>query len=245
MDSKNILIVEDELIIARDLERILTTQNWNIAGICTTTGDAMEKISVYAPDLVLIDIGLKGRKDGIAIGRYLTLNTNIPFIYITSYTDRLTIDAVNTTLPSGYVVKPFRPVDIIMTVEITFARRDAVSIQKMNQLETPRKIPIDLENVAKYIRSNLNSQLTVNELYKMSSWSKHQFIRNFKKYLGDTPYQYILKCRIEKSKQLLRNTDMPISEIAVSVGFLNHSSFSTAFLKLEQRTAANYRDTFG
>lgn len=242
MKSRNILIVEDELIIAKDLQRILATQSWNVSGICTKAEDAMEKIAVLPPDLVLIDIELRGKKDGIAIGRFLSTNTLIPFVYITSHTDRSTIEAVTSTLPSGYVVKPFRPEDIITTVEIVFARKDKNSSQEQfNEEKVLSEVPISLRKVAEHIQANLGEQLRIDELYKMTRWNKHQFIRNFKKFLDETPYQYILKSRIKKSKELLHKSEMPISQIAKSVGFQNHSSFSTAFLKLEKISADDFR----
>ncbi len=242
---KNILIVEDELIIAKDLERILRNQNWNVSGICTHAAEAFRKIGTLSPDLVLIDIILKGRKEGIEIGRFLATSTEIPFIYVTSFTDRTTIDEVTSTTPAGYVVKPFRTADVVTAVEVAFAannkRKKASSTREAIPLE---EVPIKIRRVAEYIHENFDKRLKIDFLAGMTPWNPHHFIRNFKKYLGDTPYQYILKYKMGKAKILLEKTKMPISKIASELGFSNHSSFSTAFLKIEKRTAESYRRTF-
>ena len=83
-----------------------------------TVEKAIEIINDEKPCLVLLDVNLKQDKDGIDLGNYLLKNDKIPYIYITSYSDKLTIDRIKVTRPHGYIAKPFKTVDIIATVEI-------------------------------------------------------------------------------------------------------------------------------
>lgn len=240
--SNRILIVEDEFIIAKDLERMLMLQNWRVSGICSRAEDALEHINADPPDLVLIDIILKGKKGGIELGSLLAQRTNIPFVYITSLTDKATIEAVANTSPAGYIVKPFRLADVLATVGVALAsRRNSMLPIKSDEASELSNIPIRLRKVAQYIQENLSEKLRVDLLAKMTPWNMHHFIRNFKKYMGCTPYQYVLKCRIRKAKERLINENTPISVIAKQLGFSSHSGFSTAFLKAEKCTAESFR----
>jgi len=72
------------------------------------------------PDLLLIDIRIEGDKDGIEIARYLRTHTDIPFIFISSLSDKNTIDQAKRTLPSAYLIKPFEESDLYAAIEIAF-----------------------------------------------------------------------------------------------------------------------------
>ena len=112
-----ILVVEDELIIALDIKEILEHEGYNVI-INTTATQAIIAIEEHSLVLVLIDINLNQEKDGVNLGEYLFQKKIVPFIYITSYTDNLTLLRVKDTNPNGFIVKPFRPIDVITTVGI-------------------------------------------------------------------------------------------------------------------------------
>lgn len=113
-----ILIVEDESIIAADLEMTLLTNGYEVAGIAYDSTRALDMISGRSPDLVLLDISIKGDLNGIQIGQILHEKHKIPFIFVTSYSSKEVLDSAKVTMPYGYIVKPFSDRDIISSIEI-------------------------------------------------------------------------------------------------------------------------------
>lgn len=102
----NILIVEDNIIIALDMKRSLENIGFIITDIVTKLSKVSNSIKKNKPDVAIIDINLHGNQHGIEIGKYL-LQCNIPFIYLTSYSDNETINTALETNPICYLIKPY------------------------------------------------------------------------------------------------------------------------------------------
>ncbi|SEJ59903.1 Transcriptional regulator containing GAF, AAA-type ATPase, and DNA-binding Fis domains [Dyadobacter sp. SG02] len=115
--SCKILIVEDEYIIANNLEIILTNAGYTVQGTANSVAKALDLIGQQTPDMVLLDIYLKGNETGIDLAKQLE-EINIPFIYISANDNQSVLEAVKATQPSGYIVKPFRDKDVLTTLEI-------------------------------------------------------------------------------------------------------------------------------
>ncbi|UFH56295.1 sigma 54-interacting transcriptional regulator [Spirosoma sp. KNUC1025] len=113
-----ILIVEDEYIIANDLEIILTEAGYPVTGVADSVAEALLLMEQQKPDMVLLDIYLKGKETGIDLAKMLE-DRAIPFIYISANDNRSVLEAVKATQPSGYIVKPFREKDLLTTLEIS------------------------------------------------------------------------------------------------------------------------------
>ena len=111
-----ILIVEDEYIIANDLEIILHGAGYPVIGIAKSVSKARDLIERERPDMVLLDIYLKGGETGIELAKQLE-KSNIPFIYTSANDNQSLLDAVKYTKPSGYIVKPFRKKDILSALQ--------------------------------------------------------------------------------------------------------------------------------
>lgn len=101
-----------------------------------------------------------------------------------------------------------------------------------------------LRRTIEYINDNLSLDLSLNVLAAMLGMSPYYFERLFKQSVGQTPHQYILHCRIERAKQLLRTTQLPIMEIAYQVGCKNHSHFSKLFRIGTLMSPRTYRNQF-
>ena len=104
--------------------------------------------------------------------------------------------------------------------------------------------PYHLKRTLEYINDNLDKDLSLNFLATMLGMSPYYFERLFKQSVGQTPLQYILHCRIEKAKELLRTTQQPIVKIAHQVGCKNHSHFSKTFRKSTGVSPRTYRNQF-
>ncbi|MFT5822605.1 MAG: DNA-binding LytR/AlgR family response regulator [Crocinitomix sp.] len=113
-----ILIVEDEPIIADELEALLTELGYDILGIALDAEEAIEIIESKLPELVLLDISLDGDVDGVMLAEIINEKYKIPFVFLTSHTDKLTVNRVKRTNPSGFLVKPYNERELVTNVEI-------------------------------------------------------------------------------------------------------------------------------
>lgn len=113
-----ILIVEDEVMIAQDLASLLTQQGYQVVGCAYDGLTAFDLLHLRNPDLVLLDISLGGSISGYDIADVINDKYKIPFVFITSYSDKNTLSLAKQKLPAGYIVKPFKKKDIIATVEM-------------------------------------------------------------------------------------------------------------------------------
>ena len=128
----SILIVEDEWVVARDMQRCLEDAGYRVAGTASSPADALQRIEAAPPDLVLIDIVL-GADDGITLAERLQ-ESGVPFVYVTAHTDPDTLSRAKETGPLGYVVKPFDDRQVRSTVELALhasqqCRKDDESIE--------------------------------------------------------------------------------------------------------------------
>ena len=122
MDSK-ILIVEDELIVAKNLRSVLERAGYKVCGIAPSVPQALDIVSQEKPMLVLVDIFLKGKQTGIDLAEHLK-NQNVPFIYLSANSNEDVLTLAKKTDPYGFLVKPFREKDLLIAIEIAQYRHD-------------------------------------------------------------------------------------------------------------------------
>tara|TARA_R110000796_G_scaffold88850_7_gene192161 strand:- start:41402 stop:42160 length:759 start_codon:yes stop_codon:yes gene_type:complete len=116
-----ILIVEDNVIIADDMQSMLEEIGYEIVDNVIVYEQAEEVLKSKEVDLVLIDIILASDKTGIDLGKHIRENYNIPFIFVTSNSDRATVENAKTVKPNGYLVKPFEQQDLYTSIEIALS----------------------------------------------------------------------------------------------------------------------------
>ncbi len=116
-----ILIVEDNVIIADDMQSMLEEIGYEIVDNVIVYEQAEEVLKTQQVDLVLIDIILASDKTGIDLGKHIRENYDIPFIFVTSNSDRATVENAKTVKPNGYLVKPFEQQDLYTSIEIALA----------------------------------------------------------------------------------------------------------------------------
>lgn len=118
MEKLNIFIVEDESIVAKDIQNSLTKLGYNVVGFANNGKDAIEKIIELMPDLILMDIMIKGPLTGIEVSEKIKEKMNVPVIFLTAYADEGTLSRAKITEPYGYILKPFKEIDLHSTIEM-------------------------------------------------------------------------------------------------------------------------------
>jgi diguanylate cyclase (GGDEF)-like protein/PAS domain S-box-containing protein len=150
MTAAKILIVEDEGIIAKSLKVVLEEFGYEISSITASGEEAIKKVKKDKPDLVLMDIMLKGDIDGIEAAKKIKSDFNIPVIYLTAYTDKQILERAKIAEPFGYIVKPFEDSELYSTIEMALYKnqmekridhlnRVLRAIRNVNQLITREK----------------------------------------------------------------------------------------------------------
>jgi len=118
MSNIRIMIIEDEVLVAMDLEDRVQTLGYDVAAVRHNSEKALAYLEIHTPDLILCDINIKGDKDGIDIAAYVKERTKVPLIFVTALSDRGTLDRAKKTLPYGYIVKPFSNGDLLSAIEM-------------------------------------------------------------------------------------------------------------------------------
>ena len=121
MNPSQILIVEDEPIIAGFIRRTLNSLGYGVAGQARSYEEAVDLLEAVDVDLALVDIALGGKLDGIDFAHALREHSDVPFIFLTSYADPQTIERAKPTRPSGYVIKPFTANDLYSNIELAIS----------------------------------------------------------------------------------------------------------------------------
>ena len=116
--KKRILIVEDEIMIAKDIESKLRNLGHESLPIVTSGEKAVEKAEKLRPDMILMDIVLDGKMDGIEAASQIRNRFNIPVVYLTAYADDEILERAKVTEPFGYMIKPFGERDLNSTIEM-------------------------------------------------------------------------------------------------------------------------------
>lgn len=128
MSAAKILIVEDESIIALDIQTSLQTAGYQVVAIATCAEEAIADVTRFQPNLVLMDIRLRGVMDGVETAEQIRQEFHIPIVYLTAHADENTLSRAKQTHPFGYILKPFEDRELITTIEIALSRHEAETI---------------------------------------------------------------------------------------------------------------------
>jgi DNA-binding NarL/FixJ family response regulator len=117
------LIIEDEVLIAEELRGRLSLLGFSVIAAVDSAEEGIAIAARERPDVVLMDIRLKGEKDGVQAAKEIHEQVDVPVIYLTAYSDRQTLDRVKTSEYDGFILKPFRARELQSTIEIAMKRR--------------------------------------------------------------------------------------------------------------------------
>lgn len=120
MEAIKVGIVEDEMVIALTIESFLEELGYQVCGPTNTYTEALKMIETEKPDLLLLDINLSGSKDGIDVAEKIETDYNLPFIFLTAFSDKHTVERAKGVNPGAYILKPFTKDELFTTIEIAF-----------------------------------------------------------------------------------------------------------------------------
>lgn len=123
MDRLKVCVVEDEMLVSAAIVRYLQILNYKITEVADSYESAIQIIEKEKPDLCLLDISLRGKNEGLAIGSYLYEKTNIPFIFLTGQCDSEIIRKAKLVKPLAFLLKPISQNDLFSTIEIAMVDR--------------------------------------------------------------------------------------------------------------------------
>jgi len=116
------LIVEDEILIAEELRERLSRLGFSVIAAVDTAEEGIAIATSERPDLVLMDVRLKGEKDGVQAAKEIRQQVDVPIVFVTAYSDRLTVDRAKGTEHDAYILKPFQRSELQSTIEVAMKR---------------------------------------------------------------------------------------------------------------------------
>lgn len=151
MKKVKILIVEDESIVAMDIKQSLEKMGHEVVGIASTGIKAMEFLAKpVKPELILMDIMIKGDMTGIDVADHVNQHHQIPVIYLTANADEKTLEKAKYTNPFGYILKPFKEIDLKTNIEMALHQYEN-NVKMQKELESYSNIVANTENNKSYI----------------------------------------------------------------------------------------------
>lgn len=134
--SVKILVVEDEMIIGAKISMQLTSLGYEVTGILPRGDEAILHLEQNKPDIVLLDINLKGTIDGIETAKQIHQKHKTPIIYITANSDEATFNRAKSTKPFAFIAKPFKQLDLQRAIELAISRMAENDTGKMEETES-------------------------------------------------------------------------------------------------------------
>lgn len=159
MGAINVFVVEDENIVAKDIEQSLKKLGYNVVGIASSGDKVKEQLEAGAnPDIFLMDIMIKGDMNGIEVAEYVKENYGLPVIFLTAYADENTLSKAKITEPYGYILKPFKEIDLHTTIEMALYKHQKTSEMK-KELDVYSTLASKAQNGKEYIFVKNKSRL--------------------------------------------------------------------------------------
>lgn len=134
MTKADVLVVEDEFIVSKDIQSSLKKLGYNVIGAAPSGERALELLTELKPQIILMDIMLKGEMSGIDTAEVVRDKYKIPVIYLTAYADEATLSKAKVTEPYGYILKPFKEIDLQTSIEMALYKH-----QKEQEVEKERE----------------------------------------------------------------------------------------------------------
>ncbi len=131
---KKIFIIEDEILVAKDLEQTIIRAGYSVIGVAASYKKAQHKLATLTPDLILCDINLNGEKDGVDLMQEVQLTDPVPFIFITAYSDQATLKRATALGPENYLTKPFSETQLLTSLSFALQGDDTIEAPTQREL---------------------------------------------------------------------------------------------------------------
>lgn len=237
-----ILIVEDERLVAKDIAARLNQNGYDIVGIADSFETAITLFNEYLPDLVLLDINIKGDKNGIDIATQINNTLPTPFIFVTAQTDADTLEKAKNTFPSAYLVKPFTTAHLSVSIDLALHN---FAFQKKNS--EVNELPEDCDETF-YTKQNFmfvkdgNCYVKINQNEVSVIESEGNYIKIY------TPEKnYLIRCTISNAVEKMKQSYIIRVHRSFCVNVNKVTKFSENEITIENRIVPigrNYREDF-
>lgn len=178
MRTAKILVVEDEGVVAWHVQEALQALGHQVIAIATNARQAIQIATQQRPDLVLIDICLQGKNDGVSAAEYLYLHLNLPVVYLTAHADESTLKRATETSPFGYVVKPFQEAVLQSTIQVALRRHQVeVAIKDTQQWYATTLVSIGDATIATDVDGFITFMNPAAEFF--TGWTQEQALGEF------------------------------------------------------------------
>ena len=218
MDKAKILIVEDESIVALNIKNRLEELGYAVVAMLNSGEAALQVVAHNRPDLVLMDIKLKGTVDGIEAAALIRSRFQIPVVYLTAYSDEETVDRAKFTEPYGYILKPFEARDLCTTIEVSLHKHH----MEQQLREREQWLATTLKSIGDaVITTDFQGSITfMNPVAEaLTSWKQEEV-------LGSDLAQ-VFQTINEKTREVVENPVVVALREGVCVGLENHTLLIT------------------
>lgn len=125
MEKARVLIVEDQVVVARSIEAMIVDHGMEVMAICKTGEEAVALVEQRVPDIVIMDIKLEGKMDGVQAAAKIRELHTVPLIYLSNFTDHVTVRKAKMTMPVNFLSKPFTEADLLRAIDIAIYNANA------------------------------------------------------------------------------------------------------------------------
>lgn len=240
-----ILIVEDELLIAKDIAARLHQVGYEICGIADNYNTALSMFNEHSPNMVLLDINIKGDKNGIDIAAEINNILPTPFIFITAQIDSKTLQKAKNTFPSAYLVKPFTTAHLVVSIDLAlhnFAfQKKEFTAKESESNETDENGTIMVKQHYLFVKSE-QTYVRINENNILMLEAQDNYVKIY-----TLEKSYTIRCTINKAIEKMKQDNFIRVHRSFCININKITKFNGNEITIEHLIVPlgrNYRDEF-